>query len=51
MERMECKNGQLDIWEISDINGGMECNDGQLGVWEIILAIKMCTWSCWGNHA
>jgi len=34
------KNGQLDIWEISDISGGMECNDGQLGVWEIRLAIK-----------
>jgi len=37
---MECKNGQLDIWEISGISGGMECNDGQLGVWEIGPAIK-----------
>jgi len=31
----ECKNGRLDVREISDVNGGKECNVGQLGVWEI----------------
>jgi len=48
---MECKNGELGVWEISDISGGTEHHDGQL-IWEIRLAIKrshMELW-CMGNQ-